>query len=133
MSADLDWRRWPNFSRAEMACKGTGECRMSSAFMDLLQRLRENFGAPLVISSGYRAPAYNAKVSATGTHGPHTTGCAADLLIHGRDARLLVRHAVELGFTGIGIHQRGPTEGRFVHLDTLEHRPGRPRPWLWTY
>lgn len=133
MSADFDWTRWLNFSRAEMACKGSGECRMDAAFMDRLQALRGAFGAPLVISSGYRSPAYNAKVSATGTDGPHTTGCAADILTHGRDARLLVWHAVELGFAGIGIHQRGPVTGRFVHLDTLEDRPGRPRPWLWTY
>ena len=129
----LDWRRWPNFTREEMACRGTGECRMEPSFMDLLQRLRESFAAPLVISSGYRAPAYNAKVSATGADGPHTTGCAADILVHGRGARLLVWRAVELGFAGIGINQRGPAEARFIHLDTLEARPGRPRPWLWTY
>ncbi len=116
-----------------MACKGTGECRMEAAFMDRLQALRGAYGGPLAVSSGYRSPAYNAKVSATGADGPHTTGRAADILIHGRAARLLVWHAVELGFAGIGINQRGPAEGRFIHLDTLEARRARPRPWLWTY
>jgi len=36
--------------------------------------------------------------------------------------------ALELGFTGIGVQQKGT--GRFPHLDTLEEPP---RPNVWSY
>jgi len=124
---------WPNFSPAELACKGSGRLVIAPAFMDRLQRLRDAFGEPLRVSSGYRSPAYNARVSSTGADGPHTSGRAVDIAIAGADAFWLLGLALEHGFTGIGVRQSGPWDGRFLHLDDLEEAPGRPRPRLWSY
>ncbi len=124
---------WPYhyFTETEMACKGTGECKMDAAFMLRLERLRMVFGKPLIVTSGYRSPTYNAKVSGTGSDGPHTTGRAVDVSIRGADALKLIDLALECGFTGIGVKQAG--DGRFLHLDDLPAAPGRPRPTIWSY
>jgi zinc D-Ala-D-Ala carboxypeptidase len=127
---DKDFERWPNFTRAELACKGDGECRMDPEFMDHLQALRIEYGAPMAISSGYRSPDYNAGVSDTGTDGVHTTGRAVDVLVRGADAVRLLQLAMRHGFTGFGISQKG--NSRFLHLD-MGNPAKYPRPALWSY
>jgi hypothetical protein len=37
------------------------------------------------------------------------------------------------GFAGIGISQKGPAAGRFVHIDMMQESETRPRPWIWSY
>ena len=46
--------RWPNFSPAEIACRGTGKLLVNEAALDKLQALRERLGTPLIIRSAYR-------------------------------------------------------------------------------
>lgn len=100
--------------------------------MAALQALRALWGKPMRISSGYRCPKHNARVSSTGKAGPHTTGKAADILVSGFDAYLLFGEAWTSGaFGGIGVHQRGPHSGRFLHLDAI-HDP-KIRPAIWSY
>ena len=125
--------RWPHFTPREMACRRSGSLLMASEFMDALEALRVAVNRPLPVTSGYRDPEHNALVSTTGKTGPHTTGLAADIAISGEDAFILLSAAVRAGtFTGIGLNQRGPYPGRFIHLDTL--RPATaPRPRVWTY
>lgn len=125
--------RWPNFTPEELACKGDNSLKLDEGFMDRLQKLRETLGFPLSVSSGYRSPEYNAKVSDTGESGPHTTGHAVDLLISGERAFKVMRSATQLGFTGIGISQKGPHDKRFLHLDDLAHDGQIPRPTVWSY
>lgn len=125
-----DWR-WPHFTPDELRCKGTGELVVVEQFLDRLERVRVQLGKPMVITSGYRAPAYNAQVSTTGTEGPHTTGRAVDVAIAGVDAFAVVRLAVAMGFTGIGVSQRGDRGGRFIHLDDIDDWRIRPR--IWSY
>ncbi len=128
---ELDWRKWPSFSRTEMKCRcGCGKADMDEGFMDWLQTVRNMYGAPMIISSGYRCPEYNNRISSTGFTGPHTTGKAIDAAVSGRLAHRLVKVATDQGATGIGIKQKGPHEKRFIHLDTLD---GDLRPWIWTY
>ena len=100
-------------------------------FQKKLERLRERFGKPLAVTSGARCPDYNAKVADTGRTGPHTKGRAVDLAIRGGDALHLITLAVEQGFTGIGVSQKGAS--RFLHLDDLPNEDGQPRPWVWSY
>lgn len=123
--------RWPNFKPEEFRCKGDGTYLIVPEFMDKLQALRTRAAFPFRITSGYRSPAYNAKVAETGSKGPHTTGRAVDISVFGLDAFNLVRLAMEGGFTGIGISQKGTS--RFVHLDDLNRADGYPRPAIWTY
>ncbi len=126
-----------HFDLSEFACK-CGECgsdgsEMQPEFLYKLDDLRERCGFPFIVTSGYRCPAYNARISSTGENGPHTTGEAADIAAAFGPAYKLVQQAFFDGiFTGIGINQKGASTSRFVHLDTLN--PGdNSRPRVWTY
>jgi len=118
-----------HFTDAELGCKcGCGGLPPQD-FQDLLEALRIFHDAPLRISSGYRCPDHNAKVSKTGRAGPHTKG-AVDVLVSGERAYELLQDAISLGWTGIGLSQKGPHESRFLHLDRLVDSP---RPTVWSY
>jgi len=119
---------WSYFTPQEFACKGDGSIRVKPEFMDRLQRVRVKFNKPMIVTSGYRSPAYNAKVSGTGEGGPHTTGRAVDIAVRGEDAYRLLKLALEESLTGIGISQKGAS--RFIHLDDLA---GEKRPRIWSY
>ena len=121
-----------NFTREELACKHCGLMEIPQASIDRLQRVRDRYGKPMKLSSGYRCPAHNAAVSGTGTTGPHTKG-AFDVTVSGPEAFLLLTIALQEGFTGIGVSQKGPHEKRFIHLDDLVDEPGQPRPTIWSY
>lgn len=129
----LDWSRYPNFGESEFRCKcGCGRAEMMPEFLDRLQRLRDAWGKPLPVNSGFRCPEYNAKVSSTGTTGPHTTGRAVDIAVSRADALdLLVMARREFGFTGVGVHQKGGD--RFIHLDDIPPGGIHPRPNIWSY
>lgn len=121
-----------NFSREELACKHCGRMEIPLAAIERLQALRDKVGHVLRITSGYRCPEHNNVVSSTGRTGPHTQG-GFDIGIYGDDAYHLVQAAIELGFTGIGVHQKGPFESRFIHLDLLDDALDYPRPCIWSY
>lgn len=119
---------WKYFKLEEFACKHCGENKISDVFVYLLDDLRHALNHPLVVSSGYRCPIHNNNVSSTGLSGPHTTGKAADISIYGEQAYNLVEQAMLMGFTGIGVNQKGAN--RFIHLDILG---GIDRPRIWSY
>ena len=132
-----EWGNIKHFEAAEFACH-CGECgsdgnEMELGFIMALDDLRGRHGNPMIITSGYRCPAYNASISVTGLDGPHTTGRAADVGISGERAFHLVQQCSLGGWMrGIGINQRGAYEKRFIHLDDLDG-PDHPRPRIWTY
>ncbi|MEO5329959.1 MAG: D-Ala-D-Ala carboxypeptidase family metallohydrolase [Magnetococcus sp. THC-1_WYH] len=135
----VDWSEIRHFKRSEFVCRcGCGVERMDHGFVQFLDELREIYGKPMKITSGYRCPMHNAAVSKTGHVGPHTTGLAVDIACHGYDALMLMRHAILMtdrgnGITGYGMSQKGPLQSRFAHLDRLQNAPNSPRPWIWTY
>ena len=132
-----EWEQIKYFKPSEFACR-CGDCdsdgsEMNFEFMRKLDQLRERYGLPLIITSGYRCPAYNARISSTGEDGPHTTGHAADVSMNGERAFHLVQQCSLGGWmSGIGINQKGAHSKRFIHLDDLKS-PGHPRPRVWTY
>jgi zinc D-Ala-D-Ala carboxypeptidase len=128
VAAVIDWSQYPNFSESEFRCKQTGECAMSADFLAKLQHLRGMYGKPMLITSGYRSPRHSIEAAKPDGPGPHSTGKAADVAVDRGDAYELLRLAMLLGFTGIGIQQKGM--GRFLHLDILSG-PGRPT--IWSY
>ena len=83
----------------------------------------------LRVSSGRRCEHHNDRVSTAKNekNGVHTLGKASDILTYGERAMLLFEKARQIGFSGIGLSQRGPHQDRFVHLDT------KPRKALWSY
>jgi len=123
---------WNYFSIDELKCKGTDECNMDEDFMKRLVDLRHEFNEPMIISSAYRHISYNQVIGGV-KNSPHLYGKAVDVLVSGKAAYRLMKMAMEHGFTGIGISQKGPHEGRFLHIDTMDNSDIHPRPWIWSY
>jgi zinc D-Ala-D-Ala carboxypeptidase len=123
----MNWQDYPNFSEAEFKCSHCGKVNMNPEFLQKLQMLRTAFAKPMRITSGYRCPDHPIEAKKASS-GAHTTGCAADVAVQGRDAHDLLRLAFHFRFTGIGVQQKG--SGRFIHLDTLTESP---RPNVWSY
>jgi zinc D-Ala-D-Ala carboxypeptidase len=122
---------WRHFHVDEFACKHCGANLIDHQFVSELDELRHRLGYPLVITSGYRCPDHNAKVSSTGRSGPHTSGRAADIAVDRTRAYEVLQTALLMKFTGIGVQQKGAS--RFLHLDNLPNAPGQLRPTLWSY
>jgi zinc D-Ala-D-Ala carboxypeptidase len=77
----------------------------------------------LTITSGYRSPRHSIEAAKTTGSGSHVRGRAVDVACAGVDAFEVLTEALAVGFTGIGVKQKG--EHRFLHLDDLalgEHR-----------
>jgi len=95
---------------------------MERAFLDLLDELRHSSGFPFVITSGYRSPRHSIE-SAKPVPGKHAQGIAADIAVSNASQRhTLLKHAFNLGFTGIGVADT------YIHLDTRGTTPV-----VWTY
>lgn len=121
-----------HFRIDEFACRcDCGQNLIDYQFVVELDQLRHQCGFPLVITSGYRCPEHNSRVSTTGRTGPHTTGRAADIAVERTRAYELLQVAMVMKFTGIGIKQKGSS--RFIHLDNLANTEGQPRPTIWSY
>ena len=123
----IDWSSYQNFSAKEFDCSHCGKNEMQPDFLQKLQTLRNVYGKPMRITSGYRCPEHPIEAKKANP-GAHSSGCACDVAVDGQQAYELMKHAFALGFTGIGVNQK--TSGRFIHLDTLEELP---RPNVWSY
>lgn len=124
---------YPYFTVKEMECPCGCKGLPKDSFMNKLVTVRELYAHPMIVSSAYRCPEYNAKVSTSGLEGPHTLGLAADFPVYGARALQLLSIAANHGMTGIGAAQKGPVKSRFLHLDSVENTIVYPRPWIWTY
>lgn len=127
--------RWQYFSVEELKCH-CGECKstgneMDNQFMQMIVIVRQKVGFPLPVTSAYRCPAYNNKISSTGFHGAHTTGKAIDIGVSRGNALGVLKEALSLNIGGIGVQQKG--ESRFIHLDSCTASDGLPRPMIWSY
>lgn len=121
-----NWSAFPDFKPEEFRCSHTGLDGMDPEFMARLQALRTTYGKPMVITSGFRHATHPIEAKKD-RPGEHTTGRAADVAVRGPDALRLVALAVSLGFTRIGVQQKGPN--RFIHLgDSPDFPPG-----IWSY
>ena len=125
----MNWSDYPNFTEAEFACRHTGKCAMAPEFMARLQKLRGVYGKPMTITSGYRHPTHPIEAAKL-SPGAHSTGRAADIAVQGVEALRVLQLALQCGFTGIGLQQKGG--GRFLHLDDISNGY-LPRPALWSY
>ena len=124
----IDWSDYLNFTEAEMRCKcGCGRADMKPSFMMTLQRVRNAFGWPMVVNSGFRCPDYDKSIGGVGIH---PKGRSADIRVSGEKAYHLLGCAYAMDVRGIGLKQHGAWAGRFMHLDT---EGGRTRPRVWTY
>ena len=125
--------RWKYFSEDELRCQGTGQINMNETFMERLIELREKLNKPMVISSGYRSEAHNIAIGGS-KNSAHLKRCAVDVVCYGHLAYEIVKLAMELEFSGIGVKQNGVHAKRFIHIDTMpRHSITSPRPWIWSY
>lgn len=117
----MNWDKYRYFSKAEFDCQETGENEMSEFFIAKLSELREKYGKPMVITSGYRSPNHTIEQRKR-TPGTHAQGIAADISCQGADKYRIVKLAFDLGFSGIGI------DDNFIHLDISGRRNA-----IWSY
>lgn len=103
-----------NFKAAEFACKGTNCCnvvKVDTELVDCLQKIRDHFGAPVTINSGYRCSKHNKAVGGVSSS-YHTKGMAADIVVKNVKPSEVARYAESIGVLGIGLYDT------FVHIDT---------------
>ena len=91
--------RWPNFSAAEIACRGTGAIKINTEAMDKLQALRDRLGKPLIIRSAYRSPEHNRAVGGAPAS-KHMQGTAFDIAMSNHDPAAFEAAARAVGFLG---------------------------------
>lgn len=103
---------WKNFSPAEIACRGTGQIKISTEAMDKLQALRVKLGKPLIVRSAYRSPEHNKAVGGAKAS-KHMEGTAFDISMANHDPVVFEAAAREVGFLGFGYYPRSG----FVHID----------------
>lgn len=132
MTRDSTRQLSPSFRVREFACKGSDVVLIDDELVVLLQCIREHFGKPVHITSGYRTAAYNATLPGASKNSQHIQGRAADFWVEGVPVATVAAYAEKLlpGRGGIGRYPKDaahPTRKTgWVHVDT---RPNKSR---WT-
>ena len=97
---------------------------MDQKFLDTLDALRAQAGIPLVLNCAYRSVAHDRAKGRSGDSA-HTRGLAADIRCNAGATRMkIVRAALALGITRIGIGSS------FVHVDIDK---SLPQDTIWHY
>ena len=100
---------------------------MDEKLLSMLDEMREIYGHPIKITSSYRSPEHPIE-AAKKQPGEHSYGAAVDIVSDsGGKTFRLVKAAIEVGFTRIGISRK---KG-FIHLGI--GYPGAPEKTIWTY
>jgi uncharacterized protein YcbK (DUF882 family) len=122
----MNWVDYPYFTKAEFDCKHTGKNEMQPEFMAKLQLLREKYGRPMIVTSGYRHWTHPVEARKGHTTGEHTRGTCADIACtSGAERYKIIQLALQLGFPRIGIAKT------FIHLGI--GGAGLPSPTIWDY
>lgn len=112
-----EWK-WKWFTPKELACRHCGELHIDEELVEKLEIMRENYGDPVVISSGYRCPIHNAKIKGAPLS-LHVKGKAVDILLNGKPMDTMHKRGLSVGFRGFGFY-----DGGWIHMDI-----GRSRTW----
>ena len=102
-----------NFKVREFAClDGTDTIFVSDELVKILQKVRNHFGASVIINSAYRTEAHNKKVGGS-ANSQHKYGMAADIRINGVSPKTIATYLNTLmpNSGGIGVYSS------FVHID----------------
>lgn len=103
----------PNFKVKEFACKdGSDTVLVCEETVEILQAIRNYFGKPVHINSGYRTASYNKKVGGASAS-QHVVGTAADISVQGVPPTAIVAYLeAHYPLHGIGLYST------FVHIDS---------------
>lgn len=129
LKADGSRRLAPSFTVREFRCRdGSDVVMIDESLVVLLQCIREHFGKPITITSGYRTAAHNKSVGGAKSS-QHLLGRAADIQVQGVSVEDVAAYAESLmpAWGGVGRYpvKAGRAKG-WVHVDT---RPNKSR---WT-
>ena len=102
-----------HFRVREFACKdGSDVVFVSDGLVQVLEAMRMHFANEVIVTSGYRTPAYNKKVGGS-AYSRHQYGVAADVTVSGVEPRDAAAYAETLlpGTGCIGLYKS------YVHID----------------
>lgn len=103
-----------HFRVYEFACKdGSDVVFVSQALADILENIRQHFGAAVTVTSGYRTVSYNKTVSGSASASQHCSGLAADIKVAGVSPAAVADYAEQL----LGDHGGVGRYGTFTHID----------------
>ena len=116
-----DRRLAPDFKVRELRCRdGSDTVMVDETLTVVLQCIREHFGKPVTITSGYRTEAHNAAVGGAKSS-QHLLGRAADIRVQGVSVEDVAAYAESLmpDWGGVGRYpvKAGRATG-WVHVDT---------------
>ena len=123
MTRDSTRQLSPSFRVREFACKGSDVVLIDDELVVLLQCIREHFGKPVTITSGYRTASHNTRVGGSKSS-QHLLGRAADIQVQNTDPLAVAAYAESLmpGWGGVGRYPKDaahPTRKTgWVHVDT---------------
>lgn len=101
--------------------------KMDPVLLAMLDDLREEYGYPIKLTSTYRSPDHPIEARKS-KPGEHAYGAAVDIACIGGEATFkLVKAAIAVGFTRIGISRKN----NFVHVGV--GYSGAPETTIWTY
>ena len=107
-----------NFKVSEFKCNdGSDTVLVSDKLVDLLQNIRDHFGAAVTINSAYRTESYNKKIGGA-TKSQHVNGTAADIVVKGATPLEVAQYVEHImpDSGGIGVYQS------FAHVDVRTNR-----------
>lgn len=112
-----------NFAITEFACKGDKCCstvKIDEQLVTYLQQIRDHFGKPVTINSGYRCATHNKRVGGV-TRSRHMKGQAADIGVKDIPPAEVAKYAESIGIKGVGLYETDQ-DGYFVHIDTRTNK-----------
>ena len=103
-----------HFRVYEFACSdGSDVVFVSQTLVELLENIRQHFGAAVTVTSGYRTVSYNRTVSGSSSASQHCNGLAADIKVEGVSPAAVADYAEQL----LGDHGGVGRYGSFTHID----------------
>lgn len=114
----------PNFKKSEFACKcGCGHDDIDLNLVVKLQRVRDELGHPIKITSGCRCPSHNENVGGE-NFSSHISGFAADISCTHSFKRMTLLPVLCREFRRVGVAET------FIHVDI---DPTKTQDVIWTY